>query len=230
MISGGTEAYESIIQQAQSSKAKHSKTSSASRKEKGRSHPSPSQQDESPGPACTPATPSILARPYPVVSGRRTVPHLINANGFPFLRYQNSQPPALSRILSDRIRAFEHRYDRRYLYQDQVQLGKLEDAWDRALKRYCNLDPGCNHGSSWSEAPSVALDGLFQTVRRHADRTRTITLGMHQVVEKERALAEKERVGRRDEKHRKNKAKRIARCKAASANKPAEETQAALAG
>lgn len=57
-----------------------------------------------------------------------------------------------------------------------------------------------------------------------------MTLDMYQVVEKERALAEKERLGRRDEKHRKNKAKRIARCEAASANKPAEDTQAAMTG
>ena len=57
-----------------------------------------------------------------------------------------------------------------------------------------------------------------------------MALDMYQVVEKERALAEKERLGRRDEKHRRNKAKRIARCEAASANEPAEEKSAATTG
>ena len=158
------------------------------------------------------ATPaSILDRPFSIISGRRTVPHLISANGFPFLRYQRQQPPALSGVINRRIKAYCNRWDRTYEYQDQVQMGKLEDAWERELSRHCGFGRGSDPGPSWSEEPLNALDLLHATSRRLSTRTRTMAMEMYHVMEKERELAKKEKLVRRDEKHRRHKAKRLAR-------------------
>ena len=89
-------------------------------------------------------------------------------------------------------------------------MGKLEDAWERDLSRYCKFGRRSDLGPSWSEEPSKALDVLHANSRRQSTRTKTMAMDMYHIIEKERALAEKEKSARRDERHRRNKAKRLA--------------------
>lgn len=227
---GDKDAYSYIDQLIDSLNRKPPRTSSALKPNERRDIATPRRQHEEPSSETNPASRSILARPYPVLSGLRTVPRLISANGVPFLRYKKPQPPALSRVINDRIRAFEHRLDRKYEYQHQVQVGKLEDAWYRLLSRYCELDRGVDPGPSWSKAPSEALDDVMRVIRRHAERTQTMAMDMYRVMEKERALAEKEKLARRDERHRRNKAKRLARREAADIKEPTGDAPAVMTG
>ena len=178
----------------------------------------------------TAAPASILDRPFPIVSGRRTVPHLISANGFPFLRYQRQQPPALSGVINRRIKAYCNRWDRTYEYQNLVQMGKLEDAWERELSRHCGFGRGSDPGPSWGEEPLSTLDLLHATSRRLSTRTRTMAMEMYHVMEKERELAKKEKLARRDEKHRRNKAKRLARRGLPNSEEKLKATPASMRG
>ena len=196
------------------------KKSPAIPSERGGDSTTPNPQDEVRRSAVSPNTPSILSRPYPILSGRRTVPFLICTNGVPFLRYKKPQSPTLSRVINDKIRAHEHRLDRKYEYQDQVQMGKLEDAWDNDLSRYRGLSSRNEPDPSWKDAPLSTLDEVVKVSRRHTERNKKMALDMYHVMEKERALAEKERLTGRDERHRRNKAKRLARREAEQGGGP----------
>ena len=187
------------------------KKSPVVQEERGGDSTTPNPQDEVRRSAVTPNTPSILSRPYPTLSGRRIVPHLICTNGVPFLQYKKPQPPTLSRVINDKIRAHGRRLDRKLEYQNQVQMGKMEDAWDNDLSQYCGLSSKTELDLSWKSEHLHAMHELLKVSRRHGERNRKMALDMYHVMEKERALAEKEKHTGRDERHRRNKAKRLAR-------------------
>ena len=178
--------------------------------------------------AFTPASRAIFARPYPSLSGLRAVPHLISANGFPFLRYNRPQPPSASRVINDRIIAFQHRVDRLHDYQDTISMGKAEDAWEESLKRYCGLER--LQGPSWSQAPTDALDDVIKIAKRQTWRTKTMALDMYRIMEGERALAEKEKIARRDDRHRRYKARRHARYEGIEGGDYEENVLATMSG
>ena len=210
-INGDTDAYKRVVKELDGLKAKAPKRSPARQQERGRDGIARNPQDKVQPSAVIPNRPSIFERPYPILSGRRTVPHLINTNGVPFLRYKKPQSSTLSRVITDKIMAHENRSIRKWEYQDHVQIGIMEDAWDKDLSRYCGLSIPDDPRPKWRAAPSVALEELQNSSKRHLERTREIGLNLYRIMEKERALAEKERLARRDEKHRRNKAKRLAR-------------------
>ena len=109
-------------------------------------------------------------------------------------------------------------------------MGKLEDAWERELSRHCGFGRGSDPGPSWSEEPLSALGILHATSRRLSTRTRTMAMEMYHVMEKERELARKEKLARRDEKHRRYKAKRLARRELPNIEEGAEAVPASVAG
>ncbi|KAL8783377.1 MAG: hypothetical protein Q9195_009405 [Heterodermia aff. obscurata] len=210
-VNGDMDARERIVKELDGLKVKSPRRSPARQRERGRASITPNPQDETRRSAVIPNKHSILERPYPVLSGRRTVPHLINTNGVPFLRYSRPQSPTLSRVILDKIKTYDRRIGRKYELQNQVQMAKLEDAWDTDLSQYCGLSIPDDPDPLWRKEPYCALNDFHTMLKRNTERTRELGLDMYRVLEKERALAEKERLARRDERHRRNKAKRLAR-------------------
>ena len=152
---------------------------------------------------------SILDRPYKRVSGRRTIPRLISANGIPFLRYKKPQPRSLSRYLNDRAVQHQRNTDRCHEYERQVQIAKLEDAWDRKVDHYCRLNEWEELRRTWNEAPTNALNDLINRMKWRARSNKKMAMNMYHVMEEERRLAEQEKKERRDEKHQRYKARRL---------------------
>ena len=136
----------------------------------------------------------------------------------------------LSRVINDKIRAYEHTTDRKLEYQNQVQMGKLENAWDDDVRRYCGLSIQRDRGSSWMTEPFLALDEVQEKIDRLVKKNRNMALDMYNVMEQERALAEKEKLSARDERHRRNKAKRLARREAEKREEPDLAEPAAMMG
>lgn len=109
-------------------------------------------------------------------------------------------------------------------------MGKLEDAWERDLHRYCRFGRGSDPSPSWSEEPWKALDFLHATARRQSTRAKTMAMDMYHVMEKERELAQKEKLARRDVRHKRYKAKRLAQRDVAQSEEIPAIVPAAMTG
>ena len=156
------------------------------------------------------AVSSILDRPYPVVSGRRCVPHLINTPGMVFLRYKKPQPQIINQLIISRYLGHIRRDDRTDLLEDLINTGKLEDNWDRMLERNCGLKRADDGNVSWAAESSESLAEVLATVKRHTRRESRWTRELKKVRDKEKALAEQERAVRMDDKlRRRREARRI---------------------
>lgn len=154
--------------------------------------------------------PSILERPYPVLTGRRCVPHLVDACGITFLRYKKPQPKVITRMIINRARAHERRWYFTYKMRELISLGELEDAWDRMLERYPGLKQVHDRSISWATESSRAADDTTAAVRGHARREEELKRRLTRIREKERVLAEKEKAGRKNEKQQQREARRLA--------------------
>ena len=151
---------------------------------------------------------SILDRPYPVVSGRRCVPHLISTPGMVFLRYKKPQPQIINQLVISRYRGHIRRYDRTYMLEDLINLGKLEDNWDRMLERNCGLKRADDGNVSWAAESCESLAEVLATVKSHARRESRWTRELTKVRDKEKELAEQERAVSMVEKQRRRVARR----------------------
>ncbi|KAI4641542.1 hypothetical protein J4E93_007639 [Alternaria ventricosa] len=82
--------------------------------------------------ACLPPERAVLnVRPYAKTSGPRRVPILASANGVPFLRLTKPQPPALSRVIQQRLRRKNELFDTRVLLENWwLPICQQEDVWD----------------------------------------------------------------------------------------------------
>ncbi|KAJ5183618.1 hypothetical protein N7492_001234 [Penicillium capsulatum] len=132
-----------------------------------------------------PNTASVLARPYPEVSGKRGVPVLVNARGVPFLRIKKPQPSNLGGVLRAKL---EKRWKcieaRDRLYTDHL-FAKDEDEWD-------GLTDAREH-CKWTEEVSLAQSETFRRVRKFDHANKAMADKMWKVVLKERTLAAQER-------------------------------------
>ena len=172
---------------------------------------------------------SILDRPYPFLSGRRCVPHLIIAKGLPFLRYKKPQPRAISGIINRRNRDHVRRWDRTYELRQLVNLGELEDAWDGMIEKVCGLKQGGDIYISWATESSRSADGILAETRRRARRDEEMTEIFTRIREKEKALAEQEKAAQKDEKQRRRAVKRLAQPEVARSTETVQGL-AAMAG
>ncbi len=154
--------------------------------------------------------PSILERPYPILTGRRCVPHLIDACGITFLRYKKPQPEVITRMIISRARAYERRWDCTYKLRELISLGELEDAWDRMLERYCGLKQVHDRSTSWATESSRAADDTTAIVRGQARREEELKRKLTRIRERERVLAEEEKARRKNEKQQRREARRPA--------------------
>jgi hypothetical protein len=61
---------------------------------------------------------------------RRRIPILTKATLVPFLRFKKPQSPFLSRVLRDKIRGKQRRFDRMGEVEEKVMLGGMEEEWE----------------------------------------------------------------------------------------------------
>lgn len=95
----------------------------------------------------------ILNRPLPLAQlrGRRHIPILINAGGFPMLRVKKPQPPLLSKILRDKLATRQRRGDQ-ILELDALRVWAVdEDIWDRDMRMQQQQQQHHHHHHQTSE-------------------------------------------------------------------------------
>ncbi|WEW60699.1 hypothetical protein PRK78_006186 [Emydomyces testavorans] len=131
----------------------------------------------------------ILSRPRPVVSGRRRVPVLVNARGIPFLRIKKPQPPNLSHTIRGLLNTRWKRIERRERLELELIMARDEDFWDGLT--------GQNDASSWAVSVKDSLDDVNKTILEGDRANRDMAQKMWEVVLKERELAKKEALERK---------------------------------
>lgn len=155
---------------------------------------------------------SIFDRPFRSLSGRRSVPNLMDPGfGFPFLRYKKPQPRGISCMIANKSHAYERRWTRFYELQQIEQLGKLEDEWDRLLERNCGLSADASDRRvSWATVSSQGIQEISATVKRHTNKETMLRKKFGKIRDREQALADQERAARRKEKQRQRHARYLA--------------------
>ncbi|KAL4943350.1 hypothetical protein BDV06DRAFT_139297 [Aspergillus oleicola] len=136
-----------------------------------------------------PEATSILARPRPVVSGRRHVPVLVNASGIPFLRIKKPQPKNLSRFIRLKVKRRQKILDRQERLETEVLFGGDEDHWDL-------LTTG-REKETWTGEIETAIRDVKRLVATENERRRVLSEKMWEIVLAERKLAEEEEEQRR---------------------------------
>lgn len=159
--------------------------------------------------------------------GRRRVPHLVNGNGFPFLRFKKPQSPYLSRLIRDNLHASVKRINRVEQLRALIELGNHEDKWDECLGLTSGLVRG-ERDFSWALEAKRGLSKLLNLHERIKKRRADMGQKMHEIAEKEQVLANKEKANRRSEKNRERYLRRLAQ-KASSSQKVEDPQKISLA-
>ncbi|KZF22313.1 hypothetical protein L228DRAFT_283474 [Xylona heveae TC161] len=145
-------------------------------------------------PAPYPGASPVLSRPYKQISGRRHIPVLVNANGFPILRFKKPQSPFLSRILRQKITQRHRRVERMHALESMMQLANEEDEWDSLLQ--------AQHGislmpeSKWTREILFALMNTREVLKQQYEAIGALSARMLDIVEKEKELAAQEKAER----------------------------------
>ena len=138
---------------------------------------------------------SILARPFKTVSGRRRVPHFVQAHGFPFLRCRKPQSPYLSRLIRDHVSTKIKHNDMWWMLRFNSQFAREEDRWDQVLELTCGISPP--HGeSSWTTEASKALRDIWSLFQRRRQTRLRMAKRLQGIVTEEQTLAKEEAKGR----------------------------------
>ncbi|MCJ1248368.1 hypothetical protein MMC30_005585 [Trapelia coarctata] len=143
-----------------------------------------------------PDVPSVLSRPFPSVTGKRHIPKLVDTNGLPFLRFKKPQSPFLSRVLRDKIKLRQKRYDRIKLLEEQITLAETEDEWDKLLTRMHGIQDDGIFSIGWVTVPRDALQDIHQKLKADYGKTKELAVKMFEIVEKEEALVKDEELER----------------------------------
>lgn len=141
--------------------------------------------------ACLPPEKAVLnVRPYANVSGPRHVPILASANGVPFLRLTKPQPPALSRMLRQKLeRRITNFHKKVELMHYWMPMGKQEDEWDALV----NLQLKQREDDvKWVDAIQLADRENQEAYERDMANDKAIVKKMQSIVDAEMELALKE--------------------------------------
>ena len=159
-----------------------------------------------PNPNATP----VLSRPFPKVSGRRQVPRLVVANGFPFLRFKKPQSKYLGRLIRDSSTTRQRRFDRVWEFKSQLEIAEEEDEWDLILKQKCQVKLD-ETWVSWGKEVESALNSTYEALNEKRRKQAKMAEKLLEIIRKEQLLAQEEKMKRRDEKHKARKARRLAK-------------------
>ncbi|KAI1171010.1 hypothetical protein F4777DRAFT_566887 [Nemania sp. FL0916] len=125
-------------------------------------------------------------------TGRRKVPYMELAGDFPFLRFTKPQPPALSRVLGNKIKRRTKRITLSHELQEEVMPeAREEDAWDKIVaglvkdeklspsrKKQLQLQPSSPDSDAvWQKQFDVEVGDGFD------ERSHSFTLLLHGVYE-----------------------------------------------
>lgn len=176
-----------------------------------------------PKPAPYPNAHKVLdTRPLPLekLSGVRHVPTLIYADGgHPFLRFKKPQSPFLARILRQKVKTKQRRFNELEELEETFAVGEHEERWEDNLKRPFGMEengsmPGSSEVKSWDgkllpegrgEMPWQMVSyrrrgAIFGQMGRDVKKAAEMGQRMMEILEREKELAEKEGRERRHEK------------------------------
>jgi hypothetical protein len=141
----------------------------------------------------------VLSRPFLNISGRRRVPKLVNAQGVPFLRIAKPQPPFLSRIILDKHRTRQKRFNLIDAINETKRIAEAEDGWDRllALEYGVKDERRRSPPPSWVQAYQDAIHEVYDKIQEATNANASMARKMWAIVEQEKELAEKEKAERR---------------------------------
>jgi hypothetical protein len=151
-----------------------------------------------------PKKPSIFDRPLPLdqLSGRRHVPVFFNAQGLPVLRIKKPQPQSLSTYINGKLKQKQKWDDERHRLDDELDLARAEDAWDRIIAaENPGVEGSCGSAErepNWQAALFAARQDIFDKMTAQRRRNVEVAARMQEVVVRERELFEKERKERRE--------------------------------
>lgn len=143
----------------------------------------------------------VQSRPFPTVSGRRHVPHLVNGNGFPFLRFKKPQSPYLGRLIRDSLRTKTKRNNRTDEIRALIEFGIDEDVWDEIVEFTCGLSRTMEN-TSWAQESQNELSSAMELINDTRKRRADMGEKLQKIVEHEQELADAEKAERRREKKR----------------------------
>lgn len=141
---------------------------------------------------------NVFPRPLGSVEGVRKVPHLIDANGFPFVRWKKPQPRSVSRVLRQNIEQRQKRMDLlANLNEFWIPLSQYEDKWDEMVRKRAEeegkVDAVEQDKVVFATAMREELYSVLQFVREKGKRTRVLAEKMQTIVDREAELAREER-------------------------------------
>lgn len=124
------------------------------------------------------------------------------------------------------MRLHTKRLDLTFKLGEYANWGRNEDDWDKILERTCGVNredgdvKGSTSASSWSYECIQASTEVFARMTAHKKKRFDTAQRMLEIVDKEQALADKEKLERRNAKHQERKKRRFER-QAAASNEPA---------
>ncbi|KAF2019108.1 hypothetical protein BU24DRAFT_489138 [Aaosphaeria arxii CBS 175.79] len=161
----------------------------------GIKRPPPIRRPATPKPTSPPKKPVLDVRPYAQLSGPRHIPKLASANGIPFLRLTKPQPPTLTRVILQKMKRNNQRFDDRVLlgnyYMPQAE---QEDEWDAILLRNLGVskdEAGADH-IQWVNAVAHATRKNLKEFNRNTSNTLRLRDRMIEIIDKETELAKAE--------------------------------------
>lgn len=129
----------------------------------------------------------LNVRPYAKVTGPRQVPILASANGIPFLRLTKPQPPALSRVIRQRLKRRIDLFDIRTLLANWwLPLSQHEDEWDALINEQLKQR---EDQTLWIDAIHMAAQKNQAAYEVEIGKDRDITRKMQKIVDSETKLA-----------------------------------------
>lgn len=161
-----------------------------------------------------PDAPKVLdVRPLPLekLSGRRHVPILTAASGFPFLRFKKPQSPFLSRVLRNKMKQKHNQFEKILeLEGEEENIAAWEDKWESTVLKQLEREGRAGEewvdeeqwGSpdGWRRELRIARAGIWKKMDDEGEKAKEMAAKMMEIMDKERELYEAERSKMRHEK------------------------------
>lgn len=126
------------------------------------------------------------------------MPKLINANGYPFLRYSKPQSAFLTRVLSDKIKTTVKRHTLVNKLEEQADKQSSVAAWENDWETHVT-GKGSYKELGWREMFAVAAGKANYKIWKEGQRVKEVSKEMTDILLEERRLAEEEKGERQKE-------------------------------
>lgn len=114
-------------------------------------------------------------RPLPLekLSGKRRIPHLVNANHVPILRFKKPQPESLTGYISKQVKRRQKRHNRRHELEGAMELAQLEDEWEGVVGKRLVQEEGGRRSGIGEESFVTPIRQAVRDTQRALDAERT---------------------------------------------------------